>query len=150
MRGPDLPRHPAGGPGEAGLGKTALLAETRRIAEARGCTVWSARGGETLRSVPFNVVRQLLQPALVSMLPEEAREYLGDWYGIAGPALGIADPGERQADPQGVCDGLVAAVRRLARREWPWSCSSTTPTGPTRRPCAGSPRSPNGSTRPPS
>ncbi|MBC9724316.1 AAA family ATPase [Streptomyces sp. TRM68367] len=105
--------------GEAGLGKTALLAETRRIAEARGCTVWSARGGETLRSVPFNVVRQLLQPALVSMLPDEAREYLGDWYDIAGPALGIADPGERQADPQGVCDGLVAAVRRLARREWP-------------------------------
>ncbi|MDG9722498.1 MULTISPECIES: ATP-binding protein [unclassified Streptomyces] len=105
--------------GEAGLGKTALLAETRRIAEARGCTVWSARGGETLRSVPFNVVRQLLQPALVSMLPEEAREYLGDWYDIAGPALGIADPGERRADPQGVCDGLVAAVRRLARREWP-------------------------------
>ncbi|MFV0132640.1 ATP-binding protein [Streptomyces sp. HMX87] len=105
--------------GEAGLGKTALLAETRRIAEACGCAVWSARGGETLRSVPFNVVRQLLQPALVSMLPEEAREYLGDWYDIAGPALGIVDPGERHADPQGVCDGLVAAVRRLARREWP-------------------------------
>ncbi|MGX1567475.1 ATP-binding protein [Streptomyces sp. NPDC055506] len=105
--------------GEAGLGKTTLLAETRRIAEARGCTVWSARGGETLRSVPFNVVRQLLQPALVSMLPEEAREYLGDWYDIAGPALGIAEPGDRQADPQGVCDGLVAAVRRLARRDWP-------------------------------
>jgi tetratricopeptide (TPR) repeat protein len=105
--------------GEAGLGKTALLAETRRIAEARHCTVWSARGGETLRSVPFNVVRQLLQPALVSMLPEEAREYLGDWYDIAGPALGIVDPGDRQADPQGVCDGLVAAVRRLARRDWP-------------------------------
>ncbi|MEU3096195.1 AAA family ATPase [Streptomyces sp. NPDC006967] len=105
--------------GEAGLGKTALLAETRRIAERRGCTVWSARSGETLRSVPFNVVRQLLQPALVSMLPEEAREYLGDWYDIAGPALGIADPGDRHADPQGVCEGLVAAVRRLARRDWP-------------------------------
>ncbi|GAA1008981.1 hypothetical protein GCM10009564_22980 [Streptomyces thermogriseus] len=105
--------------GEAGLGKTALLAETRRIAEQRGCTVWSARGGETLQSVPFNVVRQLLQPALISLMPEEAREYLGGWYDIAGPALGIAEPGDRQADPQGVCDGLVAAVRRLARREWP-------------------------------
>ncbi|MCT9083566.1 ATP-binding protein [Streptomyces fulvoviolaceus] len=105
--------------GEAGFGKTALLSETRRIAERRGCTVWSARGGETLRSVPFNVVRQLLQPALLSLMPEEAREYLGDWYDIAGPALGIAEPGERQADPQGVCDGLVAAVRRLARRDWP-------------------------------
>lgn len=56
--------------GEAGLGKTALLTETRRIAERRGCTVWYARGGETLKSVPFNVVRQLLQPALLSLLPE--------------------------------------------------------------------------------
>ncbi|MFF3935790.1 ATP-binding protein [Streptomyces phaeofaciens] len=105
--------------GEAGLGKTALLAETRRIAESRNCTVWSARGGETLRSVPFNVVRQLLQPALLSLLPEEAREYLGDWYDIAGPALGIAEPGDAPADPQGVCDGLVAAVRRLAKLCYP-------------------------------
>ncbi|GGS83995.1 hypothetical protein GCM10010206_53380 [Streptomyces cinerochromogenes] len=105
--------------GEAGLGKTALLAETRRIAERRGCTVWSARGAETLKSVPFHVVRQLLQPALLSLLPEEAREYLGDWYDIAGPALGIADPQGDKADPQYVCDGLVAAVRRLSRRQWP-------------------------------
>ncbi|GGN60076.1 hypothetical protein GCM10011579_024860 [Streptomyces albiflavescens] len=105
--------------GEAGLGKTALLAEARRIAESSGCAVWSARGGETVTSVPFNVVRQLLQPALVSLMPEEAREYLGDWYDIAGPALGITEPGDRQPDPQGVCDGLVAAVRRLAKREWP-------------------------------
>jgi tetratricopeptide (TPR) repeat protein len=105
--------------GEAGLGKTALLNETRRLAEQRGCTVWSARGGETLKSVPFHVVRQLLQPALITLLPEEAREYLGDWYDIAGPALGIVDPGEGTVDPQYVCDGLVAAVRRLARREWP-------------------------------
>ncbi|KIE24429.1 regulatory protein [Streptomyces sp. MUSC 125] len=105
--------------GEAGLGKTALLSETRRIAERRGCTVWSARGAETLRSVPFNVVRQLLHPVLLSILPEEAREYLGDWYDIAGPALGIVDPQEDRPDPQYVCDGLVAAVRRLSRREWP-------------------------------
>ncbi|WP_153812490.1 AAA family ATPase [Streptomyces sp. SUK 48] len=105
--------------GEAGLGKTALLTEARRMAERRGCAVWYTRGAETLRSVPFNVVRQLLQPALLSLLPEEAREYLGDWYDIAGPALGIAEPQEESADPQYVCDGLVAAVRRLARREWP-------------------------------
>ncbi|MFD6291852.1 ATP-binding protein [Streptomyces sp. NPDC060205] len=104
--------------GEAGIGKTALLAQVRTLAEGR-CTVWSARGGETITSVPFNVVRQLLQPALVALMPDEAREYFGDWYDIAGPALGIAEPGARQADPQGVCDGLVAAVRRLARREWP-------------------------------
>src|SRR5690349_20631943 len=83
--------------GEAGFGKTALLAETRRIAEDHGCMVWSARGGETLKSVPFNVVRQLLQPTLLSLHPEEVREYLGDWYDIAGPALGIAEPVEGHA-----------------------------------------------------
>ncbi|MFE0099919.1 ATP-binding protein [Streptomyces sp. NPDC059009] len=104
--------------GEAGIGKTALLAEVRRIADGRA-TVWSARGGETVTSVPFNVVRQLLQPALVSLTADEAREYLGDRYEIAGPALGIAEPGGRQADPQGVCDGLVEAVSRLARLHWP-------------------------------
>ncbi|MET7928079.1 AAA family ATPase [Streptomyces sp. NPDC005349] len=104
--------------GEAGIGKTALLEEVRRIAAGRA-TVWSARGGETVTSVPFNVVRQLLQPALIALSQEEAREYFGDWYEIAGPALGIAEPGARQADPQGVRDGLVAAVSRLARLHWP-------------------------------
>ncbi|MFK0119040.1 ATP-binding protein [Streptomyces sp. NPDC090994] len=105
--------------GEAGLGKTALLATARRLAEARGCAVQHARGGETLRSVPYNVVRQLLQPALLSLHPDEARDLLGDWYDIVGPALGTADPGERQADPRGVCDGLVETVRRLADGEPP-------------------------------
>ncbi|MFB6671345.1 AAA family ATPase [Streptomyces sp. NPDC056390] len=104
--------------GEAGIGKTALLEEVRRVAAGRA-VVWSARGGETVTSVPFNVVRQLLQPALLALSQEEAREYFGDWYEIAGPALGIAEPGGRQADPQGVRDGLVAAVSRLARLHWP-------------------------------
>lgn len=54
--------------GEAGIGKTALLAEARRIAGERGCTAWYARGGETVASVPFNVVRQLLQPALIGLM----------------------------------------------------------------------------------
>lgn len=105
--------------GEAGVGKTALLTEARRIAEERGCHVWYARGGETVTSVPFHVVRQLLQPGLMGLMEEETREYLGDWYDIAGPALGLAEPGEGQADPQGVCEGLVAAVNRLVRRAWP-------------------------------
>ncbi|MFH9431548.1 ATP-binding protein [Streptomyces sp. NPDC017615] len=105
--------------GEAGLGKTALLAEIRRIAERRGCVVWSARAGETLRSVPFHVLRQLLQPALANLTPDEAREYLASWYDISGPALGIVEPGEGSPDPSYVCDGLVFAVGRLVSRDWP-------------------------------
>ncbi|KUF14362.1 ATP-binding protein [Streptomyces silvensis] len=105
--------------GEAGIGKTALLAEARRIARDRSAAVWVARGGETVKEVPFKVVRQLLQPALISLTPEETREYLGDWYDIAGPALGITEPGSGRPDPQAVCDGLVDVVTRLARVHWP-------------------------------
>ncbi|MFF9378371.1 ATP-binding protein [Streptomyces griseoluteus] len=105
--------------GEAGVGKTALLAEIRRIAERRGCVVWSARAGETLKSVPFHVLRQLLQPALAALTQDEARDYLASWYDISGPALGIVEPGEGSPDPSYVCDGLVYAVRRLALRTYP-------------------------------
>lgn len=104
--------------GVAGIGKTRLLEEVRRRAVGRA-TVWSARGGETVTSVPFNVVRQLLQDILVSITPEEARAYLGDRYEIVGPALGIVEPGDRRADPQGVRDGLVNAVSRLVGMSWP-------------------------------
>ncbi|WP_171162988.1 AAA family ATPase [Streptomyces sp. I05A-00742] len=101
--------------GEAGVGKTALLGEMRRLAVDRGgCTVLSARGGEQAQSVPFHVVRQLLQPALAPMEERQRREMLGEWYDIAGPALGIAPPVGPQADPQGVRDGLDWLVTQFA------------------------------------
>ncbi|MFJ3711610.1 ATP-binding protein [Streptomyces sp. NPDC090053] len=99
--------------GEAGLGKTALLAALSGLAAGR-CTVWSARGGETLTSVPFHVVRQLLMPAMTMPGTGDPRELLGDRYDIVGPALGITPPSAQQADPQGVRDGLDAVVVRLA------------------------------------
>ncbi|WP_338674127.1 AAA family ATPase [Streptomyces sp. SCSIO 30461] len=102
--------------GEAGLGKTSLLAEVSGIATARGCTVRTARGSETATSVPFHVVRQLLQPALGGMAPDEARELFGDWYDITAPALGIAAPSGPPADPQGVRDGLDRVVTALSER----------------------------------
>ncbi|WP_328907102.1 AAA family ATPase [Streptomyces sp. NBC_00234] len=101
--------------GEAGIGKTALLAEVRSIAAGR-CTVWSARGGETVTSVPFHVVRQLLQPALDQFPADETRALFGDWYEITAPALGLAEPTGPQPDPQGVRDGLDFVVGRLASR----------------------------------
>ncbi|CAO0835913.1 Orc1-like AAA ATPase domain-containing protein OS=Streptomyces microflavus OX=1919 GN=Smic_72950 PE=4 SV=1 [Streptomyces microflavus] len=101
--------------GEAGLGKTALLAEIRAMAADR-CTVWSARGGETVTSVPFHVVRQLLQPALDRFPPDETRALFGDWYDTTAPALGLAEPSGPQPDPQGVRDGLDFVVARLASR----------------------------------
>ncbi|MFJ5100372.1 ATP-binding protein [Streptomyces sp. NPDC088554] len=108
--------------GAAGLGKTALLSEVRRLATGR-CAVWSARGGETVTSVPFHVVRQLFQPVLTvdggAEGSADARELLGDRYEIVGPALGIAPPGEQAADPQGVRDSLDGLVERLAQVHGP-------------------------------
>ncbi|MFE9777033.1 ATP-binding protein [Streptomyces sp. NPDC005775] len=103
--------------GEAGIGKTALLAEIQAMAADR-CTVWSARGGETVTSVPFHVVRQLLQPALDEFAADEVKALFGGWYEIAAPALGLAEPTGPQPDPQGVRDGLDWVVSRLASR---WS-----------------------------
>lgn len=101
--------------GEAGIGKTALLDEIRTLAADR-CTVWSARGGETVTSVPFHVVRQLLQPALDQFPVDETRALFGDWFEITAPALGLAVPSGPQPDPQGVRDGLDFLVSRLASR----------------------------------
>jgi tetratricopeptide (TPR) repeat protein len=103
--------------GAAGLGKTALLSEVRRLADGR-CVVWSARGGESVTSVPFHVVRQLFQHALTDERAD-ARGLLGERYEIVGPALGIAPPGDQHADPQGVRDGLDALVQRLAQVHGP-------------------------------
>ncbi|MFE7705879.1 ATP-binding protein [Streptomyces sp. NPDC057486] len=101
--------------GEAGIGKTALLTEIRTMAADR-CTIWSARGGETVTSVPFHVVRQLLQPALDQFAPDEVRGLFGAWFEVAAPALGLAAPSGPQPDPQGVRDGLDHVVSRLASR----------------------------------
>ncbi|MFE2092743.1 ATP-binding protein [Streptomyces sp. NPDC059460] len=101
--------------GEAGIGKTALLTEIQAMAADR-CTIWSARGGETVTSVPFHVVRQLLQPALDQFPPDEVRGLFGAWFEVAAPALGLAEPSGPQPDPQGVRDGLDHVVSRLASR----------------------------------
>jgi DNA-binding CsgD family transcriptional regulator/tetratricopeptide (TPR) repeat protein len=50
--------------GEAGAGKTALLGEGIRAAEASGFRVLRARGGEYERDFPYGVVRQLFEPVL--------------------------------------------------------------------------------------
>jgi tetratricopeptide (TPR) repeat protein len=108
--------------GEAGLGKTSLLAELRSAAAAyRGqCTVLFARGGEQQRNVPFHVVRQLLQPALARLVEADRQEIFETSYDIAAPALGLTAPTPgMSSDPQGVRDALDWVVTQLAVRQGP-------------------------------
>lgn len=100
--------------GPAGLGKTALLAEVRRRAHAKACSVLAARGGEQEQSQPFHVARQLIQPQLAGATDAELRSALGSWYSIVGPALGLcaAEQGA-PPDPQGLRDGLDWVLTHL-------------------------------------
>jgi len=50
--------------GAAGIGKTRLLGEARRRAEAAGMRALAARGSELEREFAFGVVRQLFEPLL--------------------------------------------------------------------------------------
>ncbi|OII65141.1 hypothetical protein BJP40_17995 [Streptomyces sp. CC53] len=102
--------------GEAGIGKTALLTEIRRRAGGR-CTVLSATGAETMTSVPFHVVRQLLLPALLTEPEDRLRRLFGDRFELTAPALALAPPTGPLADPQGVRDGLDRVVTRLAEQQ---------------------------------
>jgi DNA-binding CsgD family transcriptional regulator len=104
----------------AGLGKTALLAEARRRAAVRGCTVLSARGGEQEQRLPFHVLRQLVQPLLAAIPEKEHPGVLGSWYDIVAPALGlVAARGGIEPDPTGVRDGLDWIMTRLAVKHGP-------------------------------
>ncbi|MGW2114387.1 helix-turn-helix transcriptional regulator [Streptomyces zhihengii] len=104
----------------AGLGKTTLLAEVRRRAVARGCTVLAARGGEQEQGVAFHVVRQLVQPLLAASGEEDHRRLLGSWYDIVAPAMGLVARGDGGApDPQGVRDGLDWIATRFAVQHAP-------------------------------
>lgn len=106
--------------GPAGLGKTALLAEVRRRAHTKACTVLAARGGEQEQSQPFHVARQLIQPQLAGTSDAELREALGSWYSIVGPALGLcaAEQGA-PPDPQGLRDGLDWVLTHLVVQRAP-------------------------------
>lgn len=59
--------------GPAGIGKSAVLAETSARAAALGATVLRARGSELEREFPFGIVRQLFETALADPAARERR-----------------------------------------------------------------------------
>ncbi|MER7751579.1 AAA family ATPase [Kitasatospora sp. NPDC097643] len=108
--------------GRPGIGKTSLLHEVRRIARLRdGAAVLFARGSERQYKEPYHVLRQLLQPALTRLEPDEFRQVMGTWEEVVGPAMGLKQPraGARRLDPQGVRDGLDYVITQLAPRRAP-------------------------------
>ncbi len=74
--------------GRAGMGKSALLAETRRRAASAGMATYSALGSELEDEFAFGVVRQLFEPAIGALdKVERARAFEGA-AALAEPVLG--------------------------------------------------------------
>ncbi|WP_298517038.1 BTAD domain-containing putative transcriptional regulator [uncultured Nocardioides sp.] len=88
--------------GSAGIGKTRLLGEVRRLARARSVQVLAARGSQLESAFAFGVVRQLFEPAIAD--PVRRDDLL---HGAATGARGVFDFAEGdKADGFAVLHGL--------------------------------------------
>jgi len=100
----------------AGLGKTRLLQEARRIGDETGLNVLFARATELERDFPFALVRQLFEQELATLPPEEHQAML-EGATAARAALGLEPgPGETD-DPFAVLHGLYWVTAALAERK---------------------------------
>jgi DNA-binding CsgD family transcriptional regulator len=77
--------------GPPGIGKTALLATARMLAETHGFRSLSAVGGELDQELPFAIVRQLLERPLLSLSPAARADLLAGAAGLAAPVFGLDD-----------------------------------------------------------
>jgi DNA-binding CsgD family transcriptional regulator len=69
--------------GSAGIGKTRLLAETRKLAEVGEFDVLTARGGELEGEFAFGIVRQLFEAQLAAATPDVRAELLSGAAGLS-------------------------------------------------------------------
>ena len=81
--------------GPAGIGKTMLLAETRRLARESGIRILTARAGELESDFPYGAVRQLFEPAISETGSEELLA------GGAEPARSIFESGAATGEDGG-------------------------------------------------
>jgi DNA-binding NarL/FixJ family response regulator len=99
----------------AGLGKTRLLGEARRLAGEAGFDVLAGRATELERDFPFALARQLLT-ARVAGMPSEEREALLDGAAPAGGALGLDSGTDGEHDSFAVLHSLYWVTAALAER----------------------------------
>ena len=85
--------------GPAGIGKTSLVAEARRLARTSRVRTLSARGGELEREFAFGVIRQLFEPALNAAAESERSEWLTGTAALAAPLFDPATLGRFPGDP---------------------------------------------------
>lgn len=112
--------------GPAGIGKTALLAAGRRVAEDEGFRVLRARGAELEREFSFGVVRQLVEPLLVGGCGGERAALLEGPAGLAARLLDLPGAPGTRAEPAPLApDRSFAVLHGLY-----WLCANLSSRGP--------------------
>ena len=96
--------------GEAGIGKSRLLAAGRELAEAAGLRVLAARGSEFERAHGYGIVRQLLEPPLARADAAARGALLAGPARAAGGLLGEAGAPELGPDCE---DAAFASLHAL-------------------------------------
>src|SRR3954452_19359229 len=89
--------------GEAGIGKTALLTATARLAVRNGVSVLRARGSELERDAPFGVALQLFERHVGTLRPEARAQ---TFRGAARLAAPLFDPAADAAQERSLLHGL--------------------------------------------
>ena len=101
--------------GEAGIGKTSLLAHATAAAARAGLRVLTARGGELERSFAYGVVRQLFETELAAADGADRERWLAGAAALAAPVLtASAAAGGSGPDPSSVQHGLYWLAANLA------------------------------------
>ena len=108
--------------GAAGIGKTRLLWELRRLAAERGFAVHGSRCDELEESIAFGLAAQLLTPPLQRADRARRAELLD---GAAAPAANLLMGGEGGAEPAPVGDPSQALLRGLT-----WLVTNLADSGP--------------------
>jgi DNA-binding CsgD family transcriptional regulator/tetratricopeptide (TPR) repeat protein len=105
--------------GEAGIGKTALLAVVDELAQAAGLRTFRAAGAPLERDFGYGVVRQLLEAHLRSRSSKERAKLLCSATAPAAPVFGLPDlqaPVPAEGDrSSAVRHALVLLVEELTR-----------------------------------
>jgi len=104
--------------GEAGIGKSALLAHARQRAADAGMRVLSARAGELEQDFGYGVVRQLFEAPLAAMAAGDRERVLSGAAGLGASALSVPNLIARSATESGpVLHGLYWLTANLSAEQ---------------------------------
>lgn len=98
--------------GEAGAGKSSLLAAAGALAADREMLLLRARGGEYERDFPYGIIRQLFEP----LLADEVRraELMSGSASLAAPVFALGEAARDGGEPFSIQHGLYWLVADLA------------------------------------